>query len=76
MVPAPDRDIAGTLGGATPPHMPQAEQQAEQYQEVYTETSTLRLEMQLAEKKLAIRNERCPPHEAAHGTRVRCRVGE
>eukprot|EP00667_Euglena_gracilis_P003186 EG_transcript_3194 len=36
----------------------QAEQQTESYQELYNENSTLRLEMQLAEKKLAIRNER------------------
>ena len=36
----------------------QAEQQAEHFQEVYNDNSTLRLEIQLAEKKLAIRNER------------------
>lgn len=36
----------------------QAEQQTENYHDVYNENSTLRLEMQLAEKKLAIRNER------------------
>eukprot|EP01006_Ploeotia_vitrea_P043586 TRINITY_DN66747_c0_g1_i1.p1 TRINITY_DN66747_c0_g1~~TRINITY_DN66747_c0_g1_i1.p1 ORF type:complete len:816 (+),score=140.21 TRINITY_DN66747_c0_g1_i1:53-2500(+) len=35
-----------------------SEQQTENFQEVFNENSTLRLEMQLAEKKLAIRNER------------------